>query len=167
MLPGAWLEDPQCPLLPHNKAPRTGGQVLDLRRGPRVKKLAVDEYPAYRYIRFVGALGMTEPAFFVLTALADKPRHGYGILQEVEALSGGRVLLKVGTLYGVLERLVADELVVHERDQIVSGRLRRYYRLTDAGASALLADAERQRSNARVAVRRLRPVAPRLAGGTA
>ena len=115
----------------------------------------------------MGVPAITEPAFFVLTALADTPLHGYGILQEVEELSGGRVMLKVGTLYGVLERLVADGLVVHERDQIVSGRLRRYYRITEAGGSALLADAERQRANARVAVRRLRAAPTKLAGGTA
>src|SRR3954449_2887892 len=48
---------------------------------------------------------MTEPAFFVLTALVGKPRHGYGIVTEVADLSGGRVALRVGTLYGVLGRL--------------------------------------------------------------
>jgi len=45
---------------------------------------------------------MTRAAFFVLAALADRPRHGYGILREVEELSDGEVQLRVGTLYGVL-----------------------------------------------------------------
>jgi len=48
---------------------------------------------------------MTGQAFFVLTALADAPRHGYGIAGEVAELSQGRVKLKIGSLYGVLDRL--------------------------------------------------------------
>src|ERR1700733_5156582 len=48
---------------------------------------------------------MTGQAFFVLTALADSPRHGYGIVREVADLSQGRVKLKIGSLYGVLDRL--------------------------------------------------------------
>ena len=48
---------------------------------------------------------MTQTAFFVLVALTDEPRHGYGILQEVDSLSEGRVQLRIGSLYGVLDRL--------------------------------------------------------------
>ena len=73
----------------------------------------------------------------MLTALTWGPRHGNGILGEVAELSQGRVRLRVGTLYGVLERLVVDELVVPDRDEVHQGRLRRYYRLTDAGGRAL------------------------------
>ncbi len=98
---------------------------------------------------------MTEPAFFVLTALVDEPRHGYGIMQEVERLSGGRVRLRVGTLYGVLDRLAADELVVLDREEVRQGRLRRYYRLTEPGARALDAEAARLAENARQAKVRL------------
>jgi len=46
---------------------------------------------------------MTGQAFFVLTALASGPRHGYGIVREVAELSQGRVQLKIGSLYGVLD----------------------------------------------------------------
>nr|BFE74104.1 hypothetical protein GCM10020092_074050 [Actinoplanes digitatis] len=60
---------------------------------------------------------MTEPAFFILTALIDAPRHGYGIVGEVADLSGGRVRLKIGTLYGVLDRLVTDGLVELDREE--------------------------------------------------
>lgn len=100
-------------------------------------------------------MSMTEPAFFVLTALVDRPLHGYGIVQEVEELSGGRVRMKVGTLYGVLDRLAADELVVLDREEVQQGRLRRYYRLTDAGARALQAEAARLAANVRSATERL------------
>ncbi|MFC4529689.1 PadR family transcriptional regulator [Sphaerisporangium dianthi] len=99
---------------------------------------------------------MTEPAFLVLTALVDRPRHGYGIVQEVERLSGGRLRLKVGTLYGVLDRLAADELVALDREEAHQGRLRRYYRLTDAGAHALEEEAVRLAENVKSARDRLR-----------
>ena len=99
---------------------------------------------------------MTEPAFLVLTALADLPRHGYGIVGEVAKLSDERVRLKVGTLYGVLDRLVADGLIAADHDEVHQGRLRRYYRLTEPGSRALAAEADRQAANARAANRRLR-----------
>jgi PadR family transcriptional regulator PadR len=103
---------------------------------------------------------MTEPAFFVLTALVDQPRHGYGIVGEVDRLSAGRVRLKVGTLYGVLDRLVAEGLVELDREEAEQGRLRRYFRLTDSGGRSLSAEAERQAANARTATERLRAWRP-------
>jgi hypothetical protein len=51
----------------------------------------------------------------VLTALANGPRHGYGIVGEVAELSGARVKLKTGSLYGVLERLAAGGLIEADR----------------------------------------------------
>ena len=98
---------------------------------------------------------MTEPAFFILTALVDGPSHGYGIVGDVDRLSEGRVKLRVGTLYGALDRLVAEGLVEADHDEVHHGRLRRYYRLTDGGAGALAEEAERQAANARVAAARL------------
>ncbi|MEV4339723.1 PadR family transcriptional regulator [Streptomyces sp. NPDC049590] len=98
---------------------------------------------------------MTRAAFFALTALADRPRHGYGILREVEELSDGEVRLRVGTLYGVLDRLTADGLIVLDREEVRQGRLRRYYRLTEEGVSALDAEAERMAAGAGAAKRRI------------
>ena len=103
---------------------------------------------------------LTEPAFFILTALVGQPRHGYGIVGEVERLSDGRVRLKVGTLYGVLDRLVADGLVELDREEVAQGRLRRYFRLTEAGTRGLTAEAERLATNARLATGRLSAVRP-------
>lgn len=111
--------------------------------------------------------GMSEQAFFILTALVDEPRHGYGIVGEVEDLSEGRVHLKVGTLYGVLDRLVAEGLVEPDREEVHQGRLRRYYRLTEQGSLALHAEAQRQAANARVAAARLRAWRPATEGGAA
>ncbi len=100
--------------------------------------------------------------FLALTALVDEPRHGYGIVQEVDRLSEGRVQLKIGTLYGVLDRLAAEGLVALDREEVQQGRLRRYYRLTDEGARALQEEAARMAANARTATARLRA---RAAGG--
>ena len=99
---------------------------------------------------------MTEPAFLLLTALVDEPRHGYGIVHAVAELSGGRVQLKVGTLYGVLDRLVTDRLVELDREEVHHGRVRRYYRLTESGAGALEAEAARLAANVKNARERLR-----------
>jgi len=110
---------------------------------------------------------MTEQAFFILAALADLPRHGYGIVGEVAELSEGRVDLKVGTLYGVLDRLVGDGFVALDREEPHQGRLRRYYRLTEDGRAALTSEAARQAANARAASRRLHATRPVPEGGTA
>ena len=99
---------------------------------------------------------MTGQAFFVLTALADGPRHGYGIVGEVEELSQGRVKLKIGSLYGVLDRLAAEGLIEPDREEAHDGRLRRYYRLTRDGRRALAEEAEVHAAAAR-------PVRPSLA----
>jgi DNA-binding PadR family transcriptional regulator len=107
---------------------------------------------------------MTEPAFLALAALVDQPRHGYGILGEVEVLSQGRVRMRVGTLYGVLDRLLAEGLVERDREELHQGRVRRYYRITREGRAALEVEAQRQAANARAATRRLRAAGP-LPGG--
>jgi DNA-binding PadR family transcriptional regulator len=99
---------------------------------------------------------MQEPTFFILTALVSTPLHGYGIMQAVERLSNGQVQLKAGTLYAALDRLSTEGLVVVDREEAASGRLRRYYALTADGRAALEAAVERMRANANVAATRLR-----------
>ena len=118
---------------------------------------------------------MREPTFLILTALADSAQHGYGIMTDVAAMSRGRVHLRAGTLYAALDRLLGDGIVDVDRQEIVDGRLRRYYRLTPAGAQLLAAEAERLSANAKIATTRLRKLrtggAPAdgaaLAGGAA
>ena len=78
------------------------------------------------------------------------------------AISGGRVRLRADRLYSALDRLLVDGLVVVDREVVVDGRLRRYYRLTSAGSGLLAAEAARMAANARAARRRLK-----LAGGAA
>ena len=102
------------------------------------------------------ALGRTEPVFLILTALIDEPRHGYGIVQEVRRITEGRGDLRIGTLYGALARLTGDGLIAKHREEVEFGRLRRYYRLTDAGAAVLAAEASRMAADAAVALARLK-----------
>ena len=106
---------------------------------------------------------LQEPTFLVLAALAGEPLHGYGIIQAVTELSGGRVELRPGTLYPALDRLTTDGLVELAREEVVDNRLRRYYRLTDRGATRLGEDMERQRRNAEAASSSPRRRASRVA----
>ena len=96
-----------------------------------------------------------EPTFLMLTALAKGPQHGYGIITDVERISGGRVRLRAGTLYAALDRVVAEGLVEADRDEVVDGRLRRYSRLTQRGDDRLTEEVARIRHNAAVAAGRL------------
>jgi DNA-binding PadR family transcriptional regulator len=101
-----------------------------------------------------------EPTFLILTALAAGPQHGYGIIKDAEVISGGAVTLRVGTLYGALDRLDAQGLVEVDREEVVDSRLRRYYRLTDAGSERLAQEADRVRRQADAALTRLRSAGP-------
>ncbi|GAB3677509.1 PadR family transcriptional regulator [Actinocorallia lasiicapitis] len=110
----------------------------------------------------MGAI-LTEPAYFVLAALLDGPLHGYAIIKRAEADSGGRVRLAVGTLYGALDRLAGQGLVAVTREEVVSGRPRRYFELTEPGAAALAAEASRMAAAARLVTHRPdRPGSPGL-----
>ena len=107
--------------------------------------------------------------FYILLALADRQRHGYGVMQEVAERSGGSVRLGPGTLYGAIKRLLAAGLVeesderpdAEEDDQ----RRRCYYRLTGAGRRVASQEAERLAALVRVAVaKRLLDAGPLAAG---
>lgn len=100
---------------------------------------------------------MREPTFYTLAALLDGPLHGYGIIKRVLVLSEQELRLTAGTLYAALDRLAAAGLIDVEREEIVEGRARRYYRLTDEGRAALEAEAARMRRAARVVALRMAP----------
>lgn len=97
---------------------------------------------------------MREPTYFILTPLLDGPLHGYGIIMRAAELSDGRVQLTAGTLYAALDRLVTTGLVVSGGEEIVNGRARRYYELTDDGTAALEAEAARMAQAAKLVTRR-------------
>ena len=99
---------------------------------------------------------LREPTFLILTALAASAQHGYGIMTDIAEISGGRVRLRPGSLYAALNRLVMEGLVEFDREEIVGGRLRRYYRLTPSGGQRLAAEVDRLSRTTAVARRRLR-----------
>jgi DNA-binding PadR family transcriptional regulator len=91
-------------------------------------------------------LPLTPAVFHILLALADKERHGYHIMQEVESRTRGEMRLGPGTLYGSIKRLLRDGLIeeMGERpDPELDDERRRYYRLTDFGYRVATAEAER------------------------
>jgi DNA-binding PadR family transcriptional regulator len=101
-------------------------------------------------------VSLREPTFLILTALAARAQHGYGILTDIAEISGGRVRLRPGSLYAALNRLVTEGLVEFDREENVDGRLRRYYRLTPSGAQRLAVEVDRLSRAAAVARRRLK-----------
>jgi DNA-binding PadR family transcriptional regulator len=86
---------------------------------------------------------MTEATYFILVALLREPLHGYGIIKRAGEQSSGEVRLPVGTLYSALDRLSETGWVRVEREEIVNGRPRRYFRITDEGVTAVRAEAAR------------------------
>lgn len=110
---------------------------------------------------------LREPAFWILTSLTGGRQHGYAIIQAVADLSEGRVALAVTTLYASLERLQKDGLVQGDGDEVVSGRLRRYFAITSEGEQRLADEAARLDAKLRLLRTRLGRASTATAGGAA
>ena len=97
-------------------------------------------------------LPLLPAVFHIMLALADGERHGYGIKREVEFRTGGIVSLGPGTLYGTLQRMLAEGLIAEggERPD-AEGERRRYYRLTELGRQLARAEARRLENLVQVA----------------
>ncbi|HVM55539.1 MAG TPA: PadR family transcriptional regulator [Acidimicrobiales bacterium] len=104
-------------------------------------------------------LPLPQAQFHVLVALTEGERHGYAIMQSVEATSGGVVRMGPATLYGTLKRLVEEGLAeeLPYRPAPDDDQRRRYYRLTAFGQQVCAAEAARLASLVRVARANLRP----------
>ena len=98
---------------------------------------------------------LSESAFWILTALAPGPLHGYAIMRATGEASDGRVALKATTLYASLERLERDRLVEIASEEVVDGRARRSYRLTEHGGAVLAREVAELEARARAARARL------------
>jgi len=98
---------------------------------------------------------LTEPVLLILMSLADKPRHGYALMRDIETLSNGRVLLSTGTLYGALRRLL-ECLWIERFQQEDTSREKQAYRLTPTGRRQLRLELDRMRQLTRAAAARLR-----------
>jgi DNA-binding PadR family transcriptional regulator len=91
----------------------------------------------------------SEPALYILISLADGPKHGYAMTQDIEAVAGQR--LGPGTLYGAIARLEARKWI----EALPAEERRRPYRLTSAGQRVLRHRLEGLRAVARVGRARL------------
>jgi DNA-binding PadR family transcriptional regulator len=98
---------------------------------------------------------LTEPVLLILMSLADKPRHGYSLLKDIEILSNGRVHLSTGTLYGALRRLLEDVWIERFEQQDTS-REKQAYRLTAVGRGQLRQELERMKQLTHAGAVRLR-----------
>ncbi len=87
-------------------------------------------------------LALTEATYYILLSLVS-PRHGYGIMQLTEELSGGRVHLAAGTLYGALNALSARGWIIQLPAEDDSRR--KEYRLTEKGLQVLKSEVARLR----------------------
>src|SRR5918994_2244223 len=94
----------------------------------------------------VDALLPLPPAtFHILVALVDQERHGYAIIQDVEARTGGALRLSAGTLYRTIQRLLEQGLIEEGRKppRAKSDPRRRYYHLTPLGTAVARAETRR------------------------
>src|SRR5688500_14430953 len=98
----------------------------------------------------------------LVLALLDGELHGYALMQRVAELSDGSVRMGAGTLYGTLNRLLADGLIVETTDRIDrdDDERRRYYELTGSGRAVALDELARLRTLVRKVGRHLPGVAP-------
>jgi DNA-binding PadR family transcriptional regulator len=84
--------------------------------------------------------------FHILMALAEDDRHGYAIIQDVAARTGGKLRLSAGTLYRSIQRMLEQGLIVETRERPApeyDDERRRYYRITPFGIAVAQAEARR------------------------
>jgi DNA-binding PadR family transcriptional regulator len=91
-------------------------------------------------------LPLHKDTFHILVALSDRERHGYSILQDIAARTGGQTKLRPSSLYSAIHRMLEDGLIeeLDERpDPQNDDERRRYYRITPFGRRVALAEARR------------------------
>jgi|SRR5580693_1618609 DNA-binding PadR family transcriptional regulator len=106
-------------------------------------------------MRHVAQRPISEPVLLILTSLANQPRHGYALIKDIDELSGGRVRLSTGTLYGALRRLL-ESAWIERFEQEDTSREKQAYRLTAAGREQLRLELDRMRQWTRLVGVRLR-----------
>lgn len=84
-------------------------------------------------------LPLTETTFYIMLSLLE-PSHGYAIMQNVELLSNNKVKVAAGTLYGAIENLLKQKLIVEVKSE---DKRRRVYKLTPEGNELLKLEIER------------------------
>lgn len=99
-----------------------------------------------RHSEVAPLLPLPPAAFHILIALAESERHGYAILQDIAARTGGEVRLGAGTLYRSIQRMLEQGLVVESAERPapeLDDERRRYYRITRLGIAVARAEAQR------------------------
>lgn len=86
---------------------------------------------------------LTESYFFILLCIYKEPMHGYGIMQETLRLSGGRVAIGSGTMYGAVSNMMKKKWIEELKGEQAEDKKRRLYRLTEAGKEVLLNEIKR------------------------
>lgn len=84
--------------------------------------------------------------FQILVALADRERHGYGIMQDIASRTDGKMRLSPGTLYGSIKRMLDQRLIEESEDRpdrSMDDERRRYYRITEFGRAVAAAETDR------------------------
>lgn len=106
--------------------------------------------------RVAELLPLPPATFHILLALIDQDRHGYAIIQDVEARTKGELRMSAGTLYRSIARMVQQGLVteVAKRPTATDDTRRRYYRLTPFGHACASAEVRRMSELLRLARRR-------------
>jgi DNA-binding PadR family transcriptional regulator len=91
-------------------------------------------------------LPLPEATLHILMSLAEEDRHGYAVIQDVSARTGGAVRLSPGTLYRSIQRMLEQGLIVEKRERPApeeDDERRRYYRITPFGATVARAETRR------------------------
>jgi DNA-binding PadR family transcriptional regulator len=123
----------------------------------RISQLSLTHYDEVRYnsLRYMNprftprdverALPLAPAVFQILIALGDGERHGYAVMQDVAARTGGRVRMSPGTLYGSIRKMLDDGLIEELAERPAEGddERRRYYRVTKFGRAVAAAEADR------------------------
>lgn len=95
-------------------------------------------------------LPLTEATFYILASLIE-PRHGYGIMQNVAALSENQVRIGPGTIYGALSNLVKQDLIERVGELESEGERRKVYGLTGLGRRVVVLESKRLTALTRIA----------------
>jgi PadR family transcriptional regulator, regulatory protein PadR len=98
---------------------------------------------------------LTETSYFVLASLVDGPKHGYAIVKAASELSGGVLKMPVATVYFTLDKLATLGFIEQTNEEIVDGRARRVFALTESGSGAVEAETQRLADAAEAVQRKL------------
>ena len=100
----------------------------------------------HRESQVAALLPLPPVTFHILMALAGQDRHGYAVIQEVEARTDGAVRIGAGTLYRSIQRMLEQGLIIETRDRPtpdLDDERRRYYRIKPFGSEVAKAETRR------------------------